>query len=545
MDATCLGRIRALVAGLVGACLLFACGGPDGPGGPGLNVGVTLDQPRSQATTVPLGGGTLEATAADGTHYTLTIPPDALLEPTSITMTPVMGLSGSPVTGSATLGVHLAPDGLRLHQPATLLIEPLGGPAVEAMSFAYAGSGAGFHGYPLGLSIDELRFDLMHFSGYVVVLGPAIEVSTPYEDYQPTDWEGEYEHALQELVNAQRDAHLRGEEGDPQFAEKLEALLGGYFDNAIAPLLQSIASDCGAVKAHADKVIAWSRQTQLFGLGESFEGENAEIWESIVSGLKDCWNDVVKPCMDPDNQAQVNEAADIARRLALMGEDPADHDPYDPALRCDTTWSGTVTYVVQGSQQYSSDLPDVVETGQKTLDYRAEFVVTSVDFWVPGGSAHLRTHASASGTLADDYYHRKENYATCISSGQVILRYEFEDSYKYELVGEAEETNVRLSLIMEDDGTYLIQARTPQFYATGEKTSYHYYIDNCRPESMTETEATEPMQWSLGGYSLEAPGETDPEAPGTLGGQYVVETRSEDVMSTVTITWHLTLNEQE
>src|SRR5262245_34408062 len=61
---------------------------------PGSGVAITTDAARATTKTFPPGGGTLTATGADGTVYTLTIPPNALLVETAITMTPIVSISG-------------------------------------------------------------------------------------------------------------------------------------------------------------------------------------------------------------------------------------------------------------------------------------------------------------------------------------------------------------------------------------------------------------------------------------------------------------------
>lgn len=54
-------------------------------------VQVTLDASRTTTTTIGVEGGTLRATAADGTTYELVIPPDALDFNETISMTPLSG----------------------------------------------------------------------------------------------------------------------------------------------------------------------------------------------------------------------------------------------------------------------------------------------------------------------------------------------------------------------------------------------------------------------------------------------------------------------
>src|SRR5262245_11670811 len=69
--------------------------------GPG--VVISVDHTRAATKTFPPGGGTLTATGANGTVYTLTIPPNALLVETAITMTPIVSVSGGDLPSDSVL----------------------------------------------------------------------------------------------------------------------------------------------------------------------------------------------------------------------------------------------------------------------------------------------------------------------------------------------------------------------------------------------------------------------------------------------------------
>jgi hypothetical protein len=61
---------------------------------------VTLDDARCVEASVPVEGGRLSASGADGSIYTLEIPPDALLNETRIKPTPAASGSGLPFGGA-------------------------------------------------------------------------------------------------------------------------------------------------------------------------------------------------------------------------------------------------------------------------------------------------------------------------------------------------------------------------------------------------------------------------------------------------------------
>src|SRR5690606_23225060 len=81
----------------------------------------------------------------------------------------------------------------------------------------------------------------------------------------PLDWEGWLSQWLSDLLAKERTAELLGEAGDPELAEKLEAILDYLFELAIAPHLEEMANNCAGVEQHGSKALGWLRTTQLVG----------------------------------------------------------------------------------------------------------------------------------------------------------------------------------------------------------------------------------------------------------------------------------------
>lgn len=130
-------------------------------------VGAIPDPARAATAEIPREGGSLSATAADGTRFTLSFPDGALLSAERITMTPLASIDGFPLSGGMAGGVQLEPDGLGLLKPAMLRIEPAT-PVGEAerTGFAYRGSGQEFHLYPTSGDGGAITLELLRFSGY-------------------------------------------------------------------------------------------------------------------------------------------------------------------------------------------------------------------------------------------------------------------------------------------------------------------------------------------------------------------------------------------
>ena len=89
---------RLLPALLLAAATLVvsACGGGSG-GNTSSSGSVQLDSARTVSATLDATGGNLSVTAADGTRYTLTVPPGALATSTEITATPVLSMGAAPL----------------------------------------------------------------------------------------------------------------------------------------------------------------------------------------------------------------------------------------------------------------------------------------------------------------------------------------------------------------------------------------------------------------------------------------------------------------
>ncbi|MCC7353131.1 MAG: hypothetical protein IT330_05175, partial [Anaerolineae bacterium] len=193
------------------------------------NIGITLAGSRAASATVPPPGGTLAATAADGTRFTLTLPADALLLTTTITMTPISGVTNLPQGVRFVAGVHLEPEGLRLYQLATLVITPtVAVPITREVPFASSALGQDVYMYPLDHKTRPVTFWLAHFSEFSLGDGGPIPVK-PDLDSIPLLPEEQYMQELQTLVQNQRQAELLGVEGDPDYLKKMIALLRGYY----------------------------------------------------------------------------------------------------------------------------------------------------------------------------------------------------------------------------------------------------------------------------------------------------------------------------
>lgn len=157
-------------------------------------VTVEADRRRAEGATIGPAGGAVTARGADGTRYTLRVPPGGLASDRRITLTPVLRFGGLPFTGGRVAGVEFAPDGLRFGTPATLEIEPRRALPANSTGFAYAPGTSGFEVEPAKRAGGVVTLRIEHFSSsgvgaiteadFANVVGPIISRPGPLSESQ-------------------------------------------------------------------------------------------------------------------------------------------------------------------------------------------------------------------------------------------------------------------------------------------------------------------------------------------------------------------------
>jgi hypothetical protein len=169
-----------------------------------LTVTPVLDTARAVSTNMTTDGGTLSATAADGTQFKLTIPQDALLAGQQITMTPIASIGDLPLSGGLAGAVQLAPEGLILLQTSTLVINPPASISIDQQSpFAWYGTGDDFHLYPLTLDVATLTMTITHFCGYGIGRGTSSDRSA-IQGRQPSRDQAQVDQDIQGFADTAR-----------------------------------------------------------------------------------------------------------------------------------------------------------------------------------------------------------------------------------------------------------------------------------------------------------------------------------------------------
>jgi hypothetical protein len=179
-------------------------------------------------------GGTLTAMGADGTRYTLSIPPGALPADTTVSLTPVAEISGLQLGGGLLNGVQFAPEGLILNTPATLTIVPANPlPLTQFIGFGYTALGDHFHLEPMEGDGTTVIMAVRHFSGMGTAKASAAEATGFSQQYEPSWLADSYSQQLATLVAQYRDGQI----DQATFEQGMGEAISGYYQTVVNPQL--------------------------------------------------------------------------------------------------------------------------------------------------------------------------------------------------------------------------------------------------------------------------------------------------------------------
>ncbi|HYH33564.1 MAG TPA: CARDB domain-containing protein [Nocardioides sp.] len=301
--------------------------GPTFPQQPNpLTVDSTLQTDRAVSKQVyPHETTVMTATAEDGTTYTLTLPPNALLGPATITMTPVASVQGLPMSGGLVAGVQLEPHGLALYEPVELVIDsPDAGPLAAQTPFLFHEGGEDFHLYAPDLpepgdDANTLRMTLTHFST------PGLGSATPGDrgglaDHPPARTQAQVEAAISSLIAQERASQLAGNAPDAGLGAKIVGILESYYQQALRPRLVEAENSTELDEAEAalliSEALSLARQLALWGQEDS--AVVADIMQRVERVLRAVMNSAWKDCLDHDLSA-LHTLFRTARMSALFG----------------------------------------------------------------------------------------------------------------------------------------------------------------------------------------------------------------------------------
>ena len=208
---------------------------------PPASVAIILEQTGARTVTLGPAGGSIQTIDADGVRYTLVVPPLALMLPVAITMTPLLSVTGLPLSGGFVAGADFAPSGLVFAKPATLTISTSGqaGQNQRLVGLSYKGSGSGIGLTAAEATPNAVTFALNHFSGVIAGFGTTQDIEALYLSLPSLPGIGT--PAIDLLV---------GQANSPPRDGAVELfLMEGWFDFIILPGLGAVTTDAQLVQA--------------------------------------------------------------------------------------------------------------------------------------------------------------------------------------------------------------------------------------------------------------------------------------------------------
>ncbi len=292
-------RVLPFVAGSP-QTLLFDHAAPSRRGG----LKVTLDSARAVQASIGASGGTLQATAANGARFTLTIPPQALAFPETITLTPIKSIGGLPFTPGLAAGVEIGPSGLRFDELASLAIQPPQPVALAAeTTFGYRLGGTLFFLYPAALGQRPVRLDILHTGGYGLAAGKASEQAAQLKK-TPTRLEDQFDQGLWQV-------HWQLRQSQTSSASVTSAPSGDLtyyqdiWDSKYSNLADHVAASCAGRKQYANGLKAYRRKAAADGVAAQLGSEIQRIKDALNQGAARCYADAVQACMGGDHTQPV------------------------------------------------------------------------------------------------------------------------------------------------------------------------------------------------------------------------------------------------
>lgn len=240
-----------------------------------VDLSVVLDVAHKAEAVIPIGGGSLKATGADGTTYTLDVPADALPAETTIALTPAKSVTGLPFGGNTTYVVQMSPNGLSLYNFATLTIDPAAElPAEQQVAFGYLGDGKDVISATPVVDSSEIKIRVLHFSGAGVTDGGS-GVIDPVRERLGGDKERRIEGALNHVLQVERARQLLGQsqDDDPSVIGTIADFLKQYEDEVVKQRIASAGESCDGGKLALESIVKLGRTRELLGIdkpGASF-----------------------------------------------------------------------------------------------------------------------------------------------------------------------------------------------------------------------------------------------------------------------------------
>ncbi len=265
--------------------------------GKSLDVKVKLDKKYAATEKIAPAGGSVSLTSADGSKFTLDVPPNALERETAITMTAVKTLDGAPLDKNTPTAVQLEPSGLFFKEVVTLTIIPAKEiPIKEQIIFGYEGDGKDYHVAMIDPNSKDVKIRLTEFSGAGVGSGTdaawaanlSVQAGTHFTRLQ---------HRAGVITGIERQRQLLGDEsGAEAWRAEIKSIMDQYFEQIMPKEMAAAELDCRFAPRAAQSILGAERQRQLLGFDQDSTSDKTwqKVWDNIAKLMK-----IAEKCKKP------------------------------------------------------------------------------------------------------------------------------------------------------------------------------------------------------------------------------------------------------
>ncbi len=290
--------------------------------GKGASAHPSLERDRAASAVIGAAGGSLSASAADGTGFTLEVEAGSVPDGTTITMTPLSSVTHASWAGKLAGGVQLEPEGLALLHGGTLTVVPRHRlPVSRQVAFGYTGGGAGLHEVTLAKSRKRIEIPLAHFSGAGVGSAGPGAGSPP----APSSDAAFYEQLMAGVTDAYRRGDIGGDEWEEACASILEEQLRDIVAEEVPP---GLGDDAAADVAIRD-LLGYARAFALT-TGQEDDPFN-RVYPTVLKLEEGKYERAQKRCAENHDLTELLNIYRIDRNWQLLGQP---EKSTDEDLRC-------------------------------------------------------------------------------------------------------------------------------------------------------------------------------------------------------------------
>jgi hypothetical protein len=287
-----------------------------------------VDRGLMGAELVGPAGGSVSATAADGSQLVLRVPKGALFVPTYLRVVPVTALPG--LTSGATLvaGARLEPEGQIFVRPVSLTITPPRAIRVaRRVGFELVGGDEPTGSESLVTVAPQhqagkgIRIDLTHFSGAGLIQGNGTGV-LPRQRRGPSFPPDATLAALEEMIQSIAKSHESDPPRDGGAAERQE--VRNAADAFYEQVLRQQVRDGRGLNSEAEgeafsaELLDWARMRSL---GEKLAEGDAGLTEidDVLAAINEAeWLRRQHACIDNHDLSQFERILKLSRAMALL-----------------------------------------------------------------------------------------------------------------------------------------------------------------------------------------------------------------------------------